>query len=234
MKKSYLVLLVSIFLSVVNGCKKAPTEVSTSDNNNYMSLHVGDVRQLYTPYSSMDTIYMLWKVTGKTFRSDDLEVYKSEWYTYNLNPQNSYYQYNFIRDGYYYGTQLDSTSTYPGNPYFEQKLAEINPKEGDTLLQIVGLYDPDSTQKYIYAKYLGSFKTPAGIFNNVFCFVNYESSANHYREVSETFYTKQFGYLGITTVKDSLKNLLVVNYMDINGNKIGNYVDMSKRPGKRF
>lgn len=219
--------LISIILLGILGCENSTEPIDENDLNAYMSLHIGDIRQFHMPYSSFDTIYTLTKVTGKTFRSDGTEVFITEWYTYNLNNENKYLTYDFIRDGYYITTKLDSTKTYtyPGNPYDEQKLAKINPIENETWLQIEGYYNPDSSQYYLTAKHLDYYETPAGKFKDVFCFINTRGEPN--TEGSKTYYAKYYGYLGIAFT-DDIRDLFIVNYLKINGKEVGNYIDMSK------
>lgn len=226
----YTLFPIILLLLSVAGCKSSPTEVINT-NDDYMSLNVGDIRQCYMPYSANDTIYTVWKITGKTFRSDSTEVFTSEWYTYNYDPRNRYFEYYFIRDGFLYSTQLEKTSTLLGNPYDEQKLAEVKPHEGDTWLQTVGYINPDSTQDYFTAKHLDEFDTPAGKFKDVYCFIGNNGSPN--TEQGKTFYAKYFGYLGISFT-DSLSQLFVVNYMKINGKEIGKYVQMAAIPSKVY
>ncbi len=206
--------IVFLLLSV-DGCKSSPTEVINTDNY-YMSLNVGDIRQYSMPYSTVNTIHTVWKITGKTFRSDSTEVFISEWYTSNYYPQNRRIEYNFIRNGFFYSTGLDSSSNTE-NPFFEQKLAEIKPHDGDTWLQIAGYINPDSTQDSLTAKHLGEFDTPAGKFQDVYSFVLPNSIT--------IYYAKQFGHLGIS-IGDDKSSMLLVNYIKINGREIGNYVKM--------
>lgn len=212
------IIILSVYSTLFVSCSKDnvvnsfPAELFS---NAYMSFHVGDIRQCYSPYSSYDTIYTVWKITGTTRRSDGTEVFIGEWYTGNLYPGNKRIEYAFIRDGFYYGTLLDSSSTYPTNPFEEEKLAEINPHDGDTWLHTAGV--PDFEKEYMTAKYIGDLKTPAGIFKDVY---------NFQYDLMSIYYTKYFGYLGYSLENDS-SSLFIVNYMKINGIEIGKYVEMA-------
>lgn len=195
------------------------------NSNEYMSLNIGDIRQYSMPYSANPEIHTVWKITGKTYRSDSTEVYVGEWYTYNLNPQNKYESYYFIRDGFLYSTELKETSKYPGNPFFEQKLAKIKPKDGDMWLQIVGYVNPDSTQDYLTARHIDELDTPAGKFQDVFIYISSKGSVD--TEQSRIYYAKYWGHLGIAfTNKKS--DLFIVNYMKVKGREIGKYVSMNQ------
>lgn len=217
---TFLLFLITTILLSINACETSTTPLDniidvTADE--YMSLNIGDIRQFYMPYSINDTIYTVWKITGKTFRSDSTEVFISEWYTYNYNPRNKYLEYNFIRDGFYYFTELEKSSKVSGNPYFEQKLAKIKPHDGDIWLQTAGFINPGSPKDSITAKHLDKFVTPVGAFKEVYSFV---SSIG-----SKTYYAKYYGFLGIS-FSDNKSDLFIVNYMKIKGKEIGKYVYM--------
>ena len=222
-----------IILGIVfMGCKKTPSEVNPIEDN-YMSLHVGDIRQFYLTKST-DTSFALWKITGKTLRSDGQEVFISEWFINNLDSSRMYYTHEFIRGGYYYATGMDSTSGYPGNPYLEEKLAPVNPSDGETFIQIAGVNNPDTSQDYNTVKDLGEFDTPAGKFENVYNIIGIRGASSI--QVN-TYYAKNWGYLGIEYINphsDSSNLSSIVNYMKINGQEIGKYVDMSKLPSKKY
>jgi len=184
------------------------------------------------PYSSLDTIYTVWKISGQTYRSDDTKVFVSEWYTYNYDSQNKLISYYFIRDGFLYYTELTKSSQFPGNPYSEQKLAEVKPHNGDLWLQTIGYYNPDSSQDYLSVKYLDEYQTPAGRFKDVYKLVSFRGTPG--TEFSEIYYTKYFGHIGYSDYGDNTY-MLLVNYMRINGREVGTYVKMDsvfKNPKK--
>ncbi len=198
-----------------------------------MSLHVGDIRELYMTTPN-DTAYSLWKITGKARRPDGQEVFISEWYINSLDSNDMYYSFDFIRDGYYYGTEMDSSSEYPENPYLEEKLAPINPFDGETFIQTAGVHNLDTSQDYNNARHLIDFDTPAGKFNNVYCIIGNRGAP--YSVQVKTYYAKDWGYLGIEYIVSQgyVSERAVVNYMKINGMEIGKYVDMSKLPAKKY
>jgi hypothetical protein len=214
MKSSFYLILASLLS--ITACEKSTEPLDgiiNPSSNEYMSLNIGDIRQFSMPYSTNDTIYTVWKITGKTFRSDGIEVFISEWSTYDYRPQNKYLEHCFIKDGFYYFTELEKSLKVNGNPYFEQKLAKIKPQEGDTWLQTEGFNPGDS----ITAKRIYNFVTPAGTFFDVYSFVSIFGS--------KTYYSKYYGYLGIS-FSDDRSDLFIVNYMKIKGKEIGKYVEM--------
>lgn len=230
MKRSFIILFIFLLIYFI-GCKKSPTEVYPIEDN-YMSLHVGDIRQFYLAKAT-DTSYALWKITGKAFRSDGQEVFISEWYINSLD-SNSMYTYEFIRDGFYYGTSMDSTSDYPGNSYLEERLAPIDPFDGETFIQTIGVNNIDSSQNYNTVKYLGEYDTPAGKFKNVYNIIGNRGVFNSLQV--KTYYAKNWGYLGIAYINsfNNLDLMAVVNYMKIDGKEIGKFVDMSKLTSKKY
>ena len=94
-------------------------------NKSYMPLNVGDVRQII---SVMDSSTLLWTVTGKTLRRDGVSVFCMEWKTGTSSRNTLYY---LIKDGFFLGTELDTTSRsdidLSVNPFNEQRLAKLYP-----------------------------------------------------------------------------------------------------------
>ncbi|MGK9478020.1 hypothetical protein ACSSV9_14535, partial [Melioribacter sp. OK-6-Me] len=116
-------------LLILFGCENSNEPLVIA--NEYMSLNVGDIRQYCMPYSNNPEIHTVWKIAGKTHRSDGTEVFITEWYFYSYDSNSKYVSYYFIRDGFLIYTELEKTSTYQGNPYSEQRLAKISPNDGD-------------------------------------------------------------------------------------------------------
>ncbi len=234
MKLLYFLLVLTIIS--LNSCKTTTEPVvdnnylnSNINTDEFMSLHIGDIRQYSMPYSTLDTIYQVWKITDTAFRTDDTKVYICEWYTNSYNQQNRYIFYEFIRDGYLYSTELQKSSQYPGNPYFEQKLAAIKPHDGDDWIQTVGYYNPDSSQDHVTVNYLDELETPAGKFKDVFSLT--ASRGEPGSEVDKIYYTRYFGHVGYLIIGYQ-SSFLAVNYMKINGNEIGQYITMDSSVSK--
>ena len=213
-----LIFFIMICLLYLTSCKH-----STEPNDNfifdddYMSLNVGDIRQFYMPYNSVLTEHSVWEVTGKTHRSDGVEVFISEWYTLNYFPESRRLEYDYIKDGYLYETQLDSTTDVPGNPFYEQRLAKIRPNDGDKWLQTAGYFDPKYPIDSIVAQHLDSYNTPAGEFKDVFSI--------EFTGGSKTYYAKYYGYLAMA-FSTAPSDLFIVNYLKIKGREMGKYFKM--------
>ncbi|MEJ5351201.1 MAG: hypothetical protein WHS65_06385 [Melioribacteraceae bacterium] len=208
-------------LFILFGCESSNEPVDTTDE--YMSLNIGDIRQYSMPYSNNPEIHTVWKIVGKTNRSDGQEVFITEWYYYSYDANNKYVSYYFIRDGFLFYTELEKTSTYPENPYSEQRLAKIIPNDGDVWLQTVGYLNPDSSKDYLTAKHLNYFNTPAGKFKDVFALISSKGTSD--TEISEIYYAKYWGHIGYSVIGDS-SSFLLVNYMKIKGREVGKYVEM--------
>ncbi len=206
---------------IVIGCENSNEPLDIT--NEYMSLNIGDFRQYCMPYSNNPEIHAVWKIVGKTFRSDGTEVFITEWYFYSYDSNNKYVSYYFIRDGFLIYTELEKTSTYQGNPYSEQRLAKLAPNNGDVWLQTVGYINPDSSMDYLTAKYLNNFNTPARKFKDVFSLVSSRGTSG--TEVSEIYYAKYYGHIGYSVIGDS-SSFLLVNYMRIKGKEVGKYAEM--------
>lgn len=163
-------------------------------NPAYVSLTIGDERQFFF---TTDSSTILYTTKEKLVRSDGYPVYTYEWYHgKDTIPMVRYYA---IKDGFFISTELDTVrdSTYylPENPFFEQRLAKLYPKDGDYWQSIVG----DSSARYFVAKNIGIQKTPAGVFMNSFSFtldnlisVNYSKGIGH---ISSIILSDSTGFL---------------------------------------
>ncbi len=203
------VLLFSLF-----SCSSKNTSTGPEESNNYMSLSVGDIREYYDPIIGD---YEVWKITGKTKRSDGTDVYIGEWSS-NLDSMSSdstslsRTSYLAIIGNYFVSTNLEKDPNSI-NPYGEQRLAEISPKEGDTWVHTLGV--PDSEKVYFTAKYVGNFETLAGELKDV-----YGYTLSNFLTV---YYAKDFGHVGSSSPGDSSYNF-TINYSKINGKEIGKFV----------
>lgn len=160
----------------------------------FVSLTVGDERQFFFTTDSSTILYI---VKEKLVRSDGFGVYTYEWYFgKDTIPILGYYA---IKDGFFIATELDTVrdSIYylPSNPFREQRLAKLYPKDNDIWQSIPG----DSTTAFFIAKNIGTQKTPAGVFNNSFSFtldnflsINYSKGIGH---ISSILLTDSTGIL---------------------------------------
>lgn len=202
--KKLIVLYSILLISVINTCSDSVEP--ESENLPYVSLTIGDERQLFFTTDSSTISYL---VKEKLKRSDGYEVYAAEWY-YGKDtiPIVSHYA---IKEGYFIATELDtvndSTHFLPENPYREQRLAKLYPKDGDAWLNIPG----DSNAVFFVAKSIGTQQTPAGIFNN-----SYSYTLDNFLSVN---YSKGIGHISSIILQDSTG--LLTNYIKVRGKTYG-------------
>jgi len=202
-----------IFSIVLFSSCESSTE--TESPTPYISLHVGDVRQYFF---EVDSSYTKWSIIGETYRTDGQKVFIGVYGegTMDDTTSNSFY---FIRDGYFYGTELDTTSEEDikkTNPFWEQRLAKLFPEDGDKWLHTDG--DVDSI--YFVAKYEGEKSTPAKDFKNVYAFT--------LDTLMKTYYAEGYGHIGSSPINGN--NELLLNYLKINGEEYGEYVPQDQLP----
>jgi hypothetical protein len=175
-----------------------------------MSLSVGDIREYYD--STMGT-YQTWEIIGKTKRSDSTEVFiGKDSYSMDTTYQGMLSYYAIIGN-YFVSTELEKTNNAE-NPYYEQRLAEINPKDGDRWIDILGVSDSETT--YFTAKYVGSYKTSASEFKDVYGF-----TLSDYFTV---YYANNFGHIGSGNSNFGIS----INYAKVNGREIGKFIPLNK------
>lgn len=179
----------------------------------YMSLDVGDVRQII---SVQDSSTLLWTIFGKTYRKDGEMVYCMEWKSETVSRDTLYY---IIKDGYFLGTELDTTSRTDidirVNPFNEQRLAKLYPSNGEVFVHTPGELD----SMYWYSRKEDPIKTFCGVFDDVYSFSlfgNLESM-----QMLKTYYARGFGYIG-TAGFYSTDIVFSVSYIKLKHITIGN------------
>jgi hypothetical protein len=133
--------LISIYLS---SCSKS-TEPSIEIQNNYVPLNIGDQRQIIR---RCDSSTILDRVIYETKRQDGKKVIAVQ-ETFGTQIPDTGYVY--INNGYYVETSLYPNSNQ-SNPYDEEVLVEIDPRDGDRFVSTIDY--PDTF--FITAKYYSS------------------------------------------------------------------------------
>ncbi len=211
----YLYLIIGAGLLYLFGCD---TGTEPQKNEVYMYLNVGDTREYF---SSADSSYMVFKITGKTTRPDNQPVYIGEWNSNYQLDSVGWFGYYFIKDGYFISTELDTTDRKEiadVNPFNEQKLAKLEPVDGDSWRTTLGTTD---SVNFAYAFYVGKKTTPASTFGNVF---KYRIS-----NVIETYYARGIGHIGAQPI-DSNSGSVFVTYVNVNGIELGKFVPINNLP----
>jgi hypothetical protein len=177
-----------------------------------MSLHVGDIRQIITV---MDSSTLLWTVIRKTVRRDGVSVFCMEWKTGTSSKMTYYY---LIKDGYFLGTELDTTSRtdidLSVNPFNEQRLAKLYPSPGEFFIHTPG----DLNSPHWISTKEDSIKTFCGVFDDVYSFSlcgNLEST-----QLLKTYYARGVGYIGTSGFPSSELDFMV-SYVKVSSISIG-------------
>ena len=194
---------------IIAGCGSNSTE--PEETNIYMSLSVGDIREYFDTGLEM---YQVWEIKEKIKRSDGLDVFVGEWSSsFDTGKYSNYYA---ISDNYFIATDLEKTNNSE-NPYHEQRLAKINPKDGDRWLHTIGA--ADSEKVYFSAKYIGDYKTLAEDFKDVFGFT--------VSNIATIYYSKFYGHIGSSSPLDTTFTISL-NYAKVNGKEIGKFVPFNQ------
>jgi hypothetical protein len=208
--KKLLLFLALIILPFISSCDSADSNDGSSE---YVLLNIGDLRQ-YTSIIDSVTYYSSWEVVKKARREDGLVVFATQWYASEYERED-FYSYYFIRDGYFYSTELapvqDSLykdNLYNDNPYNEQRLAKVSPFPDEKWTR--NAESPD----IFTANFIGKKSTPAGDFSDVFAF-NLDEPGMH------LYYARNFGHIGTGLYNGEQ---ILVNYIRVNGIERGKYI----------
>ena len=189
-------------------------------STSYMPLNVGDVRQLIW---KNDSTTILYTVTGKTSREDGTSVYSMK---IKMGTTIGHTNYYFLKDGYYVGTELDSTYRtdldLKINPFNEQRLAKLDPNDGEIFIHTLG----DSDTSYWKISKENSITTFCGVFEDVYSFLLFDNLRSS--PILRTYYAKGIGYIA-TAISNSTMPDFSVSYV-----KIGNTVMGSLWPEKDY
>ena len=192
------------------GCKDNLTDTIVEES--YVVLNIGDVRQFYNP---RDSSHFNLSYVGKAQRADGLEVIIGVWqssYDKGVSSDSAYY---FIRDGYYWESDIDTNNyflTKWNNPFAEMKHAKLNPEDGDEWEAMIN----NPIIKFT-ASYLSELKTLCKTFEDVYVFTTNQSMSY--------FYAKNYGLIA-SHPYDNI--LTTVNYICIKDIEIGEYVPLDK------
>jgi len=204
-------LLLILFLNCDNFMSGMP--VNQFYSQSYMSLNVGDVRQIITV---SDSSTLLWTVFGKTLRSDGVSVFCMEWKSGTSSRDTSYY---LIREGYFLGTDLVTTNrrdiNLRVNPFNEQRLAKLYPSDGEIFVHTPGARD----SIYWVSRREEDIKTFCGVFEDVYSFSLFED-VELTRQILKTYYASGVGYVGTAGPYSSELDFMV-SYVKVANIRIG-------------
>lgn len=202
-------------LYTLNGCTSTTEPAGVKDG--YVILKAGTVKQFYN-YS--DSTYTNEKIYGIVTREDGQEVYilghnNSSPYSHLLG-----YSYCFIRNDYYYFTQLvkDVNSV---NPFREYRLGKVYPNDGDSWYSDEDTQNPE--RNYFTAHYIGQMKVPAGTFQNVYDFQYYDPTIE---DTLHAYYAEGIGSIGSI----HRHNKIFLNYALIGDRSYGKQIPAALLP----
>ena len=195
--------------------KPFTTPLDTVESSaSYAQLNVGDVRQYV--YSDDSSTFLI-EIVGKTYRDDGQEV-SIETETQGTSAPDTFYE--FIRDGYLITTLLDTLDTtknpgwtyIPSNPFWEELLAETNPKDGDKWIHTRN----NESTFYWAARAFDGFTAICSTFTHVFAFDLYDTN----RVMLTAYYAMGMDWVGSTT-NDSTHFIISCCYMKVDGIEVG-------------
>lgn len=205
--------LVIILLTLIIVSCESATENQIIDSDQY--LQVGDISQYYYQHTNA---YEQNSIIGKTKRSDGLEVFVIDNLYKNEFGESKNTIYAFVKDGFYFTTELEKTTEQfykDVNPYKEFKHNKINPNQGDSWQAVEGI--PDSNNLVYTVKYKGELATPASIFGDVYSVSYYDKSMK--TEV-DIYYSKECGRLGVKVKSETV----LLNYIKKQNIELGKKV----------
>jgi hypothetical protein len=161
---------------------------------------------------SVDSSTILMKVPYPSKRQDGTDIFAIEWTYGTQEPDTSFY---LIKDGFFMATEVKAVSDST-NPFREQRLAKVNPTDGESWKHTLG--NLDST--FFTAKYLKERHTYCGTFSDVFAFVLTNSNAGTTDTILTTFYAKNIGYVGTDVNKDLYPDIQA-SYIKVGNQQFG-------------
>ncbi len=200
-------------------------------------LQIGN--ELQVAFFIDQNVYAIHSIIDTVFRTDGEKVYQGLFKYYDGYSE---FDYLYYKDGYLIGTLLDtlydsespSGIAIPDNPFFECKLAKIDPMDGDRWDHLSGLKADDYGATYMLAKRMDHFDTFFCRMNDVFRYDLYDMLQDPY--IMSVYYANQMGYIG-TSAFDSYYNdtlTMAITYTRINGKEYGKKLDNTlSRPSYR-
>ncbi len=183
-----------------------------------MTLNVGDIRQYY--YET-ENIYSQWEVIDTTFRTDGRKVFAVE-ESMLLSPglfmATTYW---FIRDNSLWITELDTigvTVVNETNQFFERKVANIFPEDGDYFLMAEG--SADSERVFFKVKFIDSLTTYCGKFISV---AEYEIINPNSLNSQLVYYASVYGHVGTKIENQNGQAIILTTYIKLKDVERGEY-----------
>ncbi len=219
-------LVLFLVLIVSYSCKNSTEPEKPKKEIPYMSLHVGDIRQFY---EETGATYFQWQILDTTKRSDRQKVFKLEEVLFLPEGYYKAILYCYIKNNYYIITNIDTVANHKlgaigktiSAKYNEQKLATIEPKNGDIFLR--NEEANDSIKVYFRVSFVDSISTQCGVFKTV---AQNEMIHSNNSWKQKIYYAPRFGFIGSSIENNGIKTKILATYLKVNGVEIGNYMPL--------
>lgn len=240
MKSIFKVVAAIIISTFLFGCKTSTEPEKPKELIPYISLNVGDIRQYY---AETEGVYFQWRVLDTTKRVDGQKVFKLEELMFLPEGYYKAILYYFIKDNFYFATNLDTVSNDPlkrmnklnGNKFNEQRLAEVYPKNGDYFLRNEVI--ADSEKVFFKVSIIDSMTINCGKFKNVAQYETINTDTSSWK--LWIYYAPESGHIGSIIENNNGKQKISATYMKVNGKEIGKYTQLNSgklisNPNQKF
>ena len=188
----YHLVTVFLFSLILLNCT-SPNESNPiiDQSESYTPLYKGMEKEYI---SAEDSIQIFSDIVGNVIREDGQQLFileeRSIHFRNDERNYNRYYRYQYFNDGFLYETSIVKREDQ-SNPFWETIFAKANPQNGESWeLNPNNMADVNFK---VSSEYIGDMKTPAGIFQNVYCFQFVDSVNFEYPDTFKTFYAKGVG-----------------------------------------
>lgn len=214
--------IIMTFLSIfLHSCSNSTEPEGQEPKIPYMSLNIGDIRQYY----DIDTEkYIQIEVVDVTKRVDGLEVYVMENVTIINSVKWIGYTYHFIRDDFFWQTNLDTVrepTINNFNPFIESKLINIYSDGTEIFNKTEGVADSEKVIQE--SRIVDSVQTPLATFYDVLEMNQIDTDTTISIKV---YYAKEYGH--IETIIENNNEIYIISpiYIKVNNQEIGEYVPL--------
>jgi hypothetical protein len=224
MKKIFAVILI-ITIFIFLSCESVLEPVEVGEPIPYMQLNIGDTRQYY---NDPEGFYLQNKIIDTTRRADGRKVFIFEQAI--ILPDGIYRgtTYHFLDDEYFFQTELDTVADNEINPFNEQKIAKIFPRNGDSFLLNDSVRDSDKV--FFKVKIIDSLATYCKNFREVAEYeIEYAKIDNDISRISQIYYSKYYGHVGTIFENKNGFAKIFVTYLKVGDKEIGTFTPFESK-----
>lgn len=229
MKSYFKGIPILLIFSFLFGCNSPSEPISANEEeplDPFMSLNIGDMTQYYV---EADNLRLQNSMVDTVLRSDGTKMFVNEYSIFSTDGGLFIGTiYSFIRDGYYWTSEIDTVfEPYFNelNPFNEQKIINVFPKGTEHFLRIVGV--PDSEKVYHNIDILDSLRIGIKTFYNVEkCeLIQPDSSATQIT----LYYAEGFGHVKTIFKNENGEAEATATYIRIGDREVGQFVPLSPK-----